>query len=238
MRSATVAMLAGLLPVVAANFAFWLNVNTGVNAGLEGCIPYWEGCYSVSRAVRSGEGLIVFKVLAVPSTVMMAWCWIRVSAFFGKQQISDRQYIKWAVRLGIAGAIFFGIYALWLGTEGEIYRWMRRYGVVFYFGFTGLAHLLLASSLWGYRKTLMHGVLYRRISSYFLLVIMVWVLGVGSAFKRKLVNDPEFLDRLENALEWNFALTLSLAYIALAVVFKATAKEPESRANSTSDVAD
>ena len=66
----------------------------------------------------------------------------------------------------------------------------------------------------------MQGALYRQISSYFLLVILAWMLGVASAFKRKLIDNPEFLDRIENALEWNFALTLSLGFVALALVFK------------------
>ena len=39
------------------------------------------------------------------------------------------------------------VYAGALGTEGEFYKWMRRYGVVFYFGFTGIAQLLVANRL-------------------------------------------------------------------------------------------
>ena len=64
-----VCLAAGLLPIVAVHFAYWLNLQHG----LEGCNPYWDGCLSVSRAVRSGPGLAWFKALSVPMAGLMAF---------------------------------------------------------------------------------------------------------------------------------------------------------------------
>jgi hypothetical protein len=207
-----VAALAGLLPILSVNLAFVLNVH----AGMDGCFPYWDGCVSVSRGVRTGPGLVLFKVLSLPGALMMAWCWRQLGPWL--QDVADpgsrrRQTITW---LGTVGAAFLLVYAAALGTEGELYRWMRRYGVVFYFGLTGLAQLFTVAALWRRRLAARAGRLRGPILVFCGTVFLSWGLGVASALKRKLIDDPEFLDRVENALEWDFELALSLAFVALA----------------------
>jgi hypothetical protein len=232
MRRSTVSVLAGLLPVVAANIALWININ----GGLEACFPYWDGCYSVSRGIRSGAGLWLFKLAALPAAILMAWCWLGTTAWLGQVSVSRKPVDQWIRVLGVAGAVFSLVYALWLGTEGEVYRWLRRYGVVFYFAFTALAHLLLTSRLWKQRNSLLNGAASVQILGYLCTVVAMWGLGVASAFKRKLIDNPDFLDRVENALEWNFALVLSLAFVALAMIHRSAEsgakreQEPRTRA--------
>lgn len=207
-------LLAGLLPIFAAHLAFALNIADG----LEACVPYWEGCLSVSRGVRSGPGLWWFRVLAIPSMVLIWLSWSAVRSAAATAGFEGRR-VPWLVALGRIGAVFFLVYALWLGTDGEIYRWLRRYGVVFYFGLTGLAHLLLLAA-WPRPARAAGG--YR---GYALAVFLTWATGVASAFKRKLIDDPQFLDRVENALEWHFALYLSLSFVALAIAWRGLLRE-------------
>jgi hypothetical protein len=213
MRISTIALMAGLCPVIAVNAAFLINLNQG----LEACFPYIEGCYSVSRAVRSGPGLSLFKILAFPAAMMMAWYWIRGSRWFELESEIPDFPPAWVTAMGVAGAGFFLVYALSLGTDGELYRWMRRYGVVFFFAMTSLAQLFLTSKLWRWRDELAGGALKGKITLHFLVVLLMWGLGIASAFKRKLIDDPEFLDRVENALEWDFALALSLTFVAISL---------------------
>ena len=211
-----VTVLAGLLPIVSVNLAFLINIG----AGMEGCMPYWEGCMSVSKGVRTGPGLALFKIAALPSAIAMALCWMHTGGFLCGQKLASASKRRTIVWMGVTGAIFSLVYATWLGTEGEIYKWMRRYGVVFYFGMTGLAQLLLVSVLWKSRRALLNGRLFKQISLFAWTVMSAWALGVASAFKRKLIDDPAFLDRVENALEWDFAIVLSLAFVALGMVFR------------------
>lgn len=211
-----VAALAGLLPVMAVNLAFVVNMGVG----MEGCFPYWEGCMSVSRGVRSGPGLVLFRILVLPGALVMALCWRRVGAWLGQVAETSLRRKRTIVWLGVIGAAFLLVYAAALGTEGELYKWMRRYGVVFYFGLTGLAQLFLVAVLWKQRRNIRAGRLHAQIAGFCGIVVLSWALGVASALKRKLIEDPAFLDRVENALEWNFALALSLAFVALAWVFR------------------
>lgn len=205
---------AGALPVIAAGLAWQINISHGLTS----CLPFWDGCVSVSRGIRSGPGLAWFKILALPSSILMAASWWLQYAHFKPVLLrvpARHRLITW---MGIAGACFFLVYALFLGAEGEIYRWMRRYGVVFYFGLTGLAHLLLAAALWRVKSKLKNGLNLRAVNIYALVVMFAWLAGVGSAFKRRLTDNPALVDRLENALEWNFALLLCLCFVALALV--------------------
>ena len=111
------------------------------------------------------------------------------------------------------------LYVTWLGTEGEWYSWLRRYGVTFYFGGTALAQLVLLWVLWPKRSILAGGSLERPIYLLMALVSMQWVLGVFSAIKRLLFEDPVLLDRIENIIEWYYALPMALAFIVMAWMF-------------------
>ena len=202
--------LAGLLPMVAANAAFMINAILG----MEACFPYWEGCMSVSRGIRSGPGLWLFKGLAMPSALMMWLAWRSLDAHPGTDGFRH-PHLRWAITLGKVGAVFFVVYALWLGSDGEIYRWLRRYGVVLYFGLTGLAQLLLLPA---WPRSEGRANTSRRL--YAAVVLLAWGTGIASAFKRKLIEDPRFLDRVENVLEWHFALYLSLGFVALALALR------------------
>lgn len=209
-----VIICAGVLPVGAALLAWRMNISHGLAA----CLPFWDGCVSVSRGIRSGPGLPWFKLLALPATALMSAGWWLQHTHLKPllKRVPFRHHLlTW---MGIAGALFFLVYALFLGTDGEVYRWMRRYGVVLYFGLTGLAHLLLAAALFKPQTRLKKQPEQRAVKIYALVVTLTWLAGVGSAFKRRLIDDPALIDRLENALEWNFALLLCLCFVALALV--------------------
>jgi hypothetical protein len=124
--------------------------------------------------------------------------------------------------LGMVGALFLVFYVTALGSEGEWYRWQRRYGVTFYFGGTALAQLLLVAVLWPRRRQLAQGRLLNPITTLMALISMQWALGVFSAFKRLLFEDPEFIDRLENVIEWWYALPMATGFIVIAWLFSSS----------------
>lgn len=203
-RTATTTAAAGLLPVLAVLVAWWLNLAHGFDP----CNPFWDGCTSVSRAVRSGPGLAWFKALAVPAAVCMALAWHGIPGLLG----AGIRQTRWISGLGWVSAASFAVYAAALGGDGEFYAWMRKYGVVLYFGGCGVAQLLAASRLGQTRRAAAH--------VYLAAVTLSWALGVLSAFRRKLVDDPALQDRLQNALEWYFSSSLSLCLVVLAVCLR------------------
>jgi hypothetical protein len=219
----TILFLAGLLPILAAHLAYLMNIWAGTHLASEFiCIPYLDGCVSISRAARSGPGLHLFRSLMLPSAVLLLLSWEFVREWLrGMNACTGRR--AWLIGgLGAVGAFFLVFYATWLGTEGEWYRWLRRYGVIFYFAGTALAQLLLIWVLWPQRMQLAGGRLVPPITALTALVSLQWALGVFSSIKRLIFDDPQLVDRIENIIEWCYALPMATAFIVIAWMFRRT----------------
>lgn len=214
------AFLAALLPILAAHGSYLLNVLAGSDLAAEFiCMPYVDGCVSISRAARSGPGLLLFRTLMLPAALLLALTWHSVRRWLVRLGAGSLRRSGVLTTLGMIGALFLVFYVTALGIEDEWYRWQRRYGVVFYFGGTALAQLLLVSILWPLRRQLADGRLLRPITLLTGLVTLQWALGVFSAFKRLIFTDPAFIDRLENIIEWCYALPMALGFIVIAWLF-------------------
>ena len=215
-----IALLSGLLPILAAHGAYLLNVLVGTGLAPEFvCMPYLDGCASISRAARSGPGLLLFRALMLPNVFLLLLTWEYVRRWLLALNACSRKRAWTIAVLGMVGAVFLVFYVTSLGTEGEWYRWQRRYGVTFYFGGTALAQLLLVAALWPLRRQLADGRLLHPINALMALISLQWTLGVFSAFKRLIFDDPEFIDRLENIIEWWYALPMASGFIVIAWLF-------------------
>ena len=157
-KPALIPALAGVLPVAAVFVAYALNRYTGTD--LEPrfiCNPYIDGCVSISRAVRSGPGLHLFRAVMLPCAMLLFISWAMVRDWLLCIDACRSRRAAAVFWLGAVGALFLVLYVTWLGTEGEWYRWLRRYGVTVYFGGTSLAQLLLVWVLWPQRGRLAGG---------------------------------------------------------------------------------
>ncbi len=219
----TIVFLAGLLPLIAAHAAYLLNIFAGTDLLPQFvCFPYTDGCVSISRAARSGPGLHLFRALMLPGAVLLLLSWEFVREWLRTLEACTPQRAWFIAGLGMLGAFFLVFYVTWLGTDGEWYRWLRRYGVVFYFGGTALAQLLLVWVLWPQRHQMTAGRLAKPIALLTALVSLQWTLGVFSAFKRLIFDDPEVVDRLESIIEWCYALPMASCFIVIAWMFSRT----------------
>lgn len=215
------AMLAGLLPIAAAHGAYLLNIGAGSELARDFvCMPYLEGCVSISRAARSGPGLVPFRWSMLASVPLLLLTWAYARRWLRSLRAgSDRR--GWAMAaLGMVGAVFLVLYVTALGIEDDWYRWQRRYGVTLYFGGTALAQLMLVWILWPLRRALPGGLLLRPVVLLTLLISVQWTLGVFSAVKRLIFENPVLIDRIENVIEWWYALAMSLAFLAIAWLFR------------------
>lgn len=190
-------------------------------------MPYFEGCVSISRAARSGPGLILFKVLMLPAALLLFATWTAVRRRLLNLYACPTHRAGLIGLLGAATAVFLVMYVLALGNDGDWYRWQRRYGVIIYFGGTALAQLMLVWVLWPQRLCLLSGRLLTPISALTGLVTAQWLLGVFSSVKRLIFNDPAVIDQVENIIEWWYALHMALAFLAIAWILSfAIPEEP------------
>jgi hypothetical protein len=211
------AMLCALLMVLATHLALalnWLSPGEGLAPEFR-CIPYWDGCMSISRAVRSGPGLLLFRALMLPTAALLAWTWLQTGKWLALLRPTGGARARSIAATGCLGALFLLLYVGWLGSEGAWYGWLRRYGVVFYFGLTALAQLLLVHALWPIRRVAAARPLGGPLHALFALVCLQWLAGVLSVAKRLLLTDAALIDRIENIIEWWFALALATSFLAV-----------------------
>ena len=217
-------LLSGLLPLLVVPLAYLLNLSAGQQLSAEfSCRPFLDGCVSVSRAVRSGPGLHLFRAVMLPCAALTFFSWALVREWLRLLDACGRRRASVIFWLGATGALFLVFYVTWLGTEGEWYRWLRRYGVTVYFGGTALAQLLLAGVLWPRRFALDGGRLRRGIATFTGLVSLQWLLGVLSVIKRLVLDDPGLIDRIENHIEWGFGVCMAGAFVVLGLMLRRSA---------------
>ena len=200
LHTAWIALAIGIAPILVVHACYALSIDAGTAPA---CFPYVEGCTSISRAARHGLANHVFKAVMLPCAALIALFWWLAAAWLREGAAPDRpeRRIRAMRLLGVVGALFLVLYATFLGVEGDVYRWMRRYGVTVYFSFTVLAQLVLASML------APRTVLRRALASICALMLG---LGLASIPLQHLLDDR---DAALNALEWNYALLMSLGFV-------------------------
>jgi hypothetical protein len=212
-------LIAGVLPVVASAVAFRISVAEGL---VSACNPFVDGCVSVSRAARHGTANTVFRAIVIPAAALQGFTWWLCVPWLRGLGAAGRS-LAWLRGLGIAAAAFLVLYATFLGTEGSLYQWMRRYGIVGYFGGTFLCMLLAGGQL---RRLALGGTLplpARLDLALLALLGVLLLMGLANAFVPPLLGDGDFKNRLENVLEWHAGILYALYFAVLAWLWRRTA---------------
>lgn len=208
------ALLAGLLPLVAALTAWALSTELGL---IPACNVFVEGCVSVSRAARHDLPNHLFRALMLPAAVLQGLSWLLAARWLASL-LPPYGLLRWLWPLGLTAAVALVLYGSFLGTEGAIYRWLRQYGTVVYFGATCIC-LLIAGG--GVQRAVCAGQL--RLArgvghGLTALAVLLVALGVLNALTAALIGG-ETKARVENITEWWGALIFVLGFFALAAIW-------------------
>lgn len=196
---APLAWATALLPLVAMHGCYLLSASEAL---VPWCLPWFEGCTSISRAARSGTAYFVFKGLMLPACVLMVLFWLG-NRYWLRQQGGEPRVWWW---LGMVAAVMLGLYTVVLGHIGETFHLLRRIGVTGFFGLTYLAQLGLSAALrqvdplWGTRLL--------GLSALTLLV------GISSVVLDAVW--PAWHDSLEDGYEWSLAVLINLHTLVVA----------------------
>lgn len=211
-----------LLLLIAAHLAWLLSVQAGY---VPFCNPYWDGCTSISRAARHGLGNHLFRLMMVPCAVLQGLHWWSARHWLRLQRPGVNGGGS-LLPLGVVAALSLAVYATFLGTEGDVYRFLRRYGVIFYFASSYLAQLVFLRQL--RRRGLAQGV-----SPGIMLAICLTMLllGVINAVLNAVASE-QLKDVMENALEWQFGILLVAWFFAQAWLWRRSGYALALRMNS------
>ena len=201
-------LLGGLLPMLGTVVALYLSQHLAL---IPVCNPFIDGCVSISRAARHDLPNYLFRALLLPAAALQTLTWWVVAAWLRERGATGRllRALPW---VGLVGGAFLVLYGTFLGTEGEAYRWMRRYGVIFYFGCTCIAMVISAGLS---QRHLDHDARLRAPARAMLaLVAALPIMGLVSA-TAPLLFSASTVDALENILEWWAGLIFTLFFFVL-----------------------
>jgi hypothetical protein len=204
-------LIAGLLPIAAIHGSYFLAIRA---ARVPACIPYIEGCTSISATGRYPPASYLFKAVMLPEALLLAVFWLLSVAWLRALANNAGQASRPPGRItgsmGTAGALCLILYVTFLGTDEPFYEFMRRFGVYLYFLLTVLAQLGLAFRARQLSVLLDNPRLKALTEWQLLLGGIPFVLGIVNLVLKSVLADP---DQAENVIEWIFALLMQCYFL-------------------------
>ncbi len=219
MQPRTLAIIIILLPLIASNAVYLLSAYQG---SIPWCNPYIDGCTSISRAARSGDSIFIFRATMITYSVLLIWFWIYAQQWLNSLYGHSTKINRVILWLGIIGAIFLIIYVDFLGTTGEVNRFMRRYGIMIFFTFTPLAQLLMLNQHYKFLSSSSTPastitIVPKTLRYQLIILLLMLLIGIISIFLDVTGNKT---DKSENIVEWNFSLLLNMYFIGMVYIWK------------------
>ena len=215
MQPRTLALIITILPLIISNVVYLLSAYEGF---IPWCIPYIDGCTTISKAARSDNSIFIFRATMIAYGVLLIWFWIYVRQWLDQLYGYTSNIARIILWLGVVGAIFFIVYIDFLGTTGEVNRFMRRYGILIYFICTPIAQILLLRQHYNILPSLQENVIKSRVLQYqFIVVVLMLTIGIVSG-----VLDAMHIKTYEseNIVEWNLALLMQLYFLGIFFIWK------------------
>lgn len=201
----TVAWLNFAVPFLAVLGAYLIALHQEVAVA---CFPFIEGCTSISRAARYGDALFWFRGLMMPLSMLLVFYWICQWRWLN-QYAGYRKRHTVVLWLGVISALALVLYANYLGSPGDFYRFMRQFGVTFYFAFALLAQLISVQSLRSAHLDITPRARHL-LQGQLAVVVFQWILGLFSLWFT--ITQPDYKFQADNILEWNFGLAMITFY--------------------------
>ena len=211
-------LLAGIVPLVAVAGAFWIGVANEVLPS--SCIPFLDGCVSISATGRRPPGSFLFRAIMLPQAVLLIVIWHFSVLWLRSLDSALRQSTVSAILIsGIVGAIATIIYVTFLGTKEPIYEFMRRIGIYFGFLGAGVAQIIIAITLNRIANALRHIQLKRLARVLSTIWLATIALGLLNIVLKSLLEDS---DQWENRIEWIVFIIMQCYFVVLYYAWRAT----------------
>ena len=220
-------LVAGLAPFIAINLAYWIGVNYGP---LPSCIPYVDGCTSISATGRYPPASYLFRAVEMPQAMLLVVVWYYTAGWLRQlEPPASRRTCNWIQVCGLLGALALISYVTLLGTREPLYEFMRRAGIYLYFIGTVAAQIIVTVRI---RKVAaVRRALKPTGTVMLVLVASPFVLGLVNLVLKNVLADA---DMAENRIEWIVSTCMQAWFVALYVGWKQTGFNARVSVDSTS----
>ena len=202
MKLKAIPLATALLPAVALHVCYLLAADQG---HVSWCFPYFPDCVSISATVRHSPESVVYRAALIPTAVLMLIYWRLNSEWLKELGTHTIRLNRAMVWLGMTAALGLFLYSSLLGEAGDLYRQLRRIGMILLYVFTYLAQLSL---------TVQIGLVVRApgaavsVSVYRSLVAICGVVAILGATGLLSWAFYDEYRRYEDAFEWGLTLLL------------------------------
>jgi hypothetical protein len=204
-------LVTGLLPIVAIHASLFLAINAGV---IPHCIPYIDGCASISATGRYEPAVFLFKPAMTTEAVLMVMYWslnaLWLRSMHRAAGLKREMAVSVMLLLGIAGAVALIVYVTFLGTQTPFYEFMRRFGIYLYFLFTVAAQVLLARLASGTSRKLGFTSVRKTARLQLWLALAPFAFGTVNVVLKSTLDNP---DPAENMIEWISSLLMHFYFV-------------------------
>ncbi|MGH9577872.1 MAG: hypothetical protein ACRD3R_10590, partial [Terriglobales bacterium] len=207
------------LPALPTNTPLWLSIEQGV---MKSSMHQLDGCVSISRAARHDLPNHIFRALVLPAALLQGMTWMLCAAWLKGMETETRTLLRILPWLGVLAALFLILYGTFLGTDGLAYRFMRRQGITFYFGFTYLCMVIASGALWRIAQARLVALPARLDLLLPGLCAFTLLMGLMSGFVPHFLDSEDLKDRVGNIFEWYAGLSFTLFFLALAWLWRRT----------------
>ena len=198
-------LIACLAPLIGINLAYWIGADNNV---LPACIPYLDGCTSISSTGRYPPGDRLFRAVMLPQAAVLAFTWYFAALWLRSLKPSSRAPTIIVVS-GAIGALALILYVSYLASNDPFYEIMRSYGIYFYFVGTALAQLVLSLAL--DRSATQRAMVWVTVTPF--------VLGIINLIQKEVLGS---LNSNENRIEWIASLLMQVWFILLWTAWRKT----------------
>jgi len=196
-------LLACLAPLIGINIAYWIGANNNV---LPSCIPYIDGCTSISSTGRYPPGDRLFRATLLPYAAILAMTWYFAALWLKSLQPTSRAAPVILIS-GIVGAVALVLYVSYLASHDPFYEIMKTYGIYFYFVGTALAQLVLSLAL--DRSPVQRAMVW--------VIVTPFALGLINFAQKAVLGS---LNSNENRIEWIASLLMQAWFVLLWVAWR------------------
>ena len=203
----------GVVPALIVITTYFVSA---LNGHVGWCCPVLDGCTSISATGRYGVSYYIFKAGMLPMSALLAVFWWLSREWLLSSGAEESVATRAMVTLGCASAVFLVLYAVFLGSDGDVYRLLRRYGVNLHFGLQFLAQALLAGQLLSMSRRLpvpMPSWLAPALLSVLGLMLLIGLASIPLANVMSNRNQPQ------NMAAWSVALLVTAYYLLIWVAW-------------------
>lgn len=209
-----IALLTGFIPILTINITYLISSHFH---HVPSCIPYLEGCSSISATGRQLPETLFFKAAIISAAILVILYWKLSAECLSLLQGERSTAMRIIEILGITGAVFLIVYVVALGYAGDQYQTQRRIGSSLFFSLTFLSELLFTRLLGKIAQGVRSHSVYPFYRWNLVLCVLLMIMGLVSIPLPVYMASPS---KWENIIEWNYAVVLFLHFILNAYLWK------------------